>query len=246
MATDEKSHKPFFQKLKNFRHVDINLALSDDELMEQIHSLSGSSLFLGTYTEEDLRAVLEEFGLLGRVEKLGFHNIILKIDTSDPLAQRLSIFDTRVERDSMLGEIILRLAVLNIHNFRGFLRAEEVTEAHELMEKMLDFKINILIIEWLSMQNPTIGFDGTKPQLPGQEHPGLGVGRIVEKMLITVAERRKRGGLLNIPEYFHNAYLYSPPFHFVNPIFDVREGDIDGEHCPSAFSRNWRVVGGPT
>ena len=57
MATDEKSHKPFFQKLKNFRHVDINLALSDDELMEQIHSLSGSSLFLGTYTEEDLRAV---------------------------------------------------------------------------------------------------------------------------------------------------------------------------------------------
>ncbi len=31
--------------------------------------------------------------------------------------------------------------------------------------------------------------------------------------------------------------------HELLELFDLGESDIDGEHAPSAFSRNWRVVG---
>eukprot|EP00698_Gefionella_okellyi_P000171 TRINITY_DN1014_c0_g3_i3.p2 TRINITY_DN1014_c0_g3~~TRINITY_DN1014_c0_g3_i3.p2 ORF type:complete len:174 (-),score=60.42 TRINITY_DN1014_c0_g3_i3:377-898(-) len=39
-------------------------------------------------------------------------------------------------------------------------------------------------------------------------------------MLAHACTIRRRDGIMNIPEYFHNALLYSPQFQFINPAFE--------------------------
>src|SRR5689334_1469499 len=47
-----------------------------------------------------------------------------------------------------------------------------------------------------------------RAQLPGQRHPGLGVGNNIHDLLVFLSKSKKRDGLLNVPEHFHNGYLY--------------------------------------
>ena len=59
------------------------------------------------------------------------------------------------------------------------------------------------------MQNPRAEFSLERQRLPGQEHPGLGLGRWLVELLRMMAERLDCTGLMNIPRHYHNAYLYS-------------------------------------
>ncbi len=221
---EPKRHgKPFFGRLKNFQLIDLNFDPDDDELYDQLVGEGGEQndpRFLGTYTDDDLLAFLEEFGVTEQLAARGYRNPLIRKDTSDPMVHRLWIYDAARSPQQFLGEVVLRRAVLNIHNFRSFLRLDELTKAHAFMESALDFDLDMLVIEWLSMQDPHRSFGEDRPPLPGQNYPGLGVGREVQQLLMTLAERKQRDGVLNIPEFFHNAYLYSPPFRFVNPAFE--------------------------
>ena len=81
--------------------------------------------------------------------------------------------------------------------------------------------MEMTVIEWMCMQNPLKEFDvEVRPQLPGQKHRGLGAGRKVGPMLVHLANIKGRDGLLNFPEYFHNAIIYEMQgFRFINPAF---------------------------
>ncbi|HEY4222360.1 MAG TPA: hypothetical protein VGO62_13490, partial [Myxococcota bacterium] len=69
-------------------------------------------------------------------------------------------------------------------------------------------RIDVVVIEWLLMQNPRAQFTREKPQLPGQDHPGTGLGRDVLQMLLLLTQRTSRDGLVVVPEKFHLAELY--------------------------------------
>lgn len=83
-------------------------------------------------------------------------------------------------------------------------------------------KLQMVVIEWLRMQDPLKPF-GKRTPLPGQLHPGLGLGVEAAKALCSLARKNGRDGILNLPEHFYNAYLYAQGFNlyrFLNPAFE--------------------------
>lgn len=82
--------------------------------------------------------------------------------------------------------------------------------------------LQMIAIEWLRFQNPKKPW-GTMVPLPGQFHPGLGSVDDMQMLLQQLCEKRDRDGVLNIPEHWHNAYVYSRmrwSYHFLNPAFE--------------------------
>lgn len=82
--------------------------------------------------------------------------------------------------------------------------------------------LQMIAIEWLRFQNPKKPW-GTMVPLPGQFHPGLGSVDDMQMLLQQLCEKRDRDGVLNIPEHWHNAYVYSRmrwSYHFLNPVFE--------------------------
>ena len=78
-------------------------------------------------------------------------------------------------------------------------------------------EFNFLILDWLTLQNPLQSFSPKKPALPGQNHPGLGLGKKVLDLFIYLARITKKDGIIAFPAYFHNALLFSRYFSFLNP-----------------------------
>jgi hypothetical protein len=66
----------------------------------------------------------------------------------------------------------------------------------------------VVVVDWLLMQNPRRAFSTQRPRLPGQKHPGTGLGRAVGQLLVLLCRRIGRAGLLTVPEHFHLAELY--------------------------------------
>ncbi|KAJ3031682.1 UNVERIFIED_CONTAM: hypothetical protein HDU68_001199 [Siphonaria sp. JEL0065] len=88
--------------------------------------------------------------------------------------------------------------------------------SHHLPERM-----SVTIVEWLALQNPLLEFTPSRPKLPGQHHPGLGVARQVTIMLVHMCEEKQRDCLVSSPEYFHNAVIYRMNgWRFLNPAFE--------------------------
>jgi hypothetical protein len=75
-----------------------------------------------------------------------------------------------------------------------------------------------LTIDWLCVQNLLGSFSKDRPQLPGQKYPGLGFSSIVVELLMIICWRLNLAGLINIPEFYHNAVFYSKIFHYLDPL----------------------------
>ena len=75
----------------------------------------------------------------------------------------------------------------------------------------------MIVIEWLTLQDPTAKFTHTRPPLPGQVYPGLRMGRKIVCIFVNMSLRLKTDGLLNIPEHYHNAVFYSRLFKYFDP-----------------------------
>jgi hypothetical protein len=75
--------------------------------------------------------------------------------------------------------------------------------------------LSVVVVEWLSLQDPRAVFTRERPRLPGQTHPGLGLGRQLYSRVLGWAEAWGKDGLVNVPTYFHNAKFYAPPFAFL-------------------------------
>jgi hypothetical protein len=75
----------------------------------------------------------------------------------------------------------------------------------------------LLAVHWLSLQDPRAQFSPARPALPGQTHPGLGVGRHLLSRLMAWAYDWGKDALVNYPAYYHNAVFYSRLFTFLSP-----------------------------
>jgi hypothetical protein len=76
-------------------------------------------------------------------------------------------------------------------------------------------------------------------------HPGLGVGPEIEYLIVELANRSQRDGILNIPEHWYNAVLYSRamrPYHFLNPAFEGFFLSITAALQPEIASRGLAIV----
>jgi GNAT superfamily N-acetyltransferase len=180
-----------------------------------------AALFLGRLSESDLRQELEQAGILSGLASRGYHDVVIATDTPGG-EHRLRVLPRR-GRVSLLD---LRLADANLVAAEPFLR-----------RRGLDV-LSFLVVRWVSLQDPLGRFAPDKPRLPGQRYPGLGLGRVVFERLLAWATAWGKDGLLNLPEYFHNAVFYSAMFRFLAPArqgrFEALRRDLAGLHVAEA------------
>jgi len=153
--------------------------------------------FLGFYTRHGLELVLERAGFLDRLRDLGYRHPTLDLQLDDPGGQTLRIFG-----DPGLEELLVELR----------LRRDRRTLAG----------FELLSVEWLLMQNPRASFGRTRPRLPGQKHPGLGMLADVAALLSVACERLHLDGLVFVPSNYHVAAYGRGLLRFFKPSTRAR------------------------
>ncbi len=185
------------------------IVVDENDLFGQLSQKQGSILYLGKYTVEDIRSALERSGIFPMLREKGLGEFVIRIEPMEEFQQSLRVYHQQAAPETLLAEARLREAVFK--------------PAPKMPEHFSDGRPRMLCIDWLMMQNPFRSFDPERPRLPGQEHPGLGVARMVLRLLKALCRLHHLAGILNFPEYFHNAYFYRRNFHFYNP---QKEGDL--------------------
>jgi hypothetical protein len=157
----------------------------------------GPRLLLGFYTASGLEQGLHRLGLLDTMKRLGYRDLRVVIDTTG-LGDRLRVLGHAAGQEHLLVE-----AILERRRVRG---------------------VEILFIHWLSLRNPLAKFSDRRPQLPGQEVPGLGLAREAGTLLSRLAIRLGLAGVAFRPSHFHLAYTARHDFEFVEP---ARQGRFE-------------------
>ncbi len=184
-----------------------SLDLSDD--LGSIGNLQREKYFLKRFTKNDLFKIIEDVGLLTHLEKrLGVNQFDVEIDVDDTLINYCRLYVDSPKPENLLLD--LRLSETRFIPDPVF------------FEKEKDAKVtyDMIVIEWLSAQNPENHFTKNRPQLPGQKSPGLGVLKFCFDMMYVVGKEVIKDGFLDIPDHMHGAIMYSKKFKFFNPAHE--------------------------
>ena len=166
------------------------------------HDLGGAGVmpdtrFLGVYSRHGIELALEETGLMERLRQRGFRALQVAIDLDDPMGHTLSIQAGKTDPQVVL-EMKLRV------------------------NRKLEPGRSLLSVEWLLSQNASSSFKLSRPLLPGQKFPGLGLLRDTVAVLIVVCERMDLDGLIFTPTHFHLARMAQPMAFFADPVHQAR------------------------
>jgi hypothetical protein len=190
--------------------------------------------FLDRFNPAALERELDAAGILKALGERGFAKVRIRADAANG-EHRLRILPPRGEE--VLVE--LRASEVTLVTDEPLLRAHDVDLLY------------LLAVHWFTLQNPGAVFSPDRPRLPGQRHPGLGIGRRFYGWLMSWAHEWGKDGLLNFPEYFHNAVFYVTMFRFISPVrqgrFEALRRDLGGLHVceASAAIAEGRVVEEP-
>jgi acetoin utilization deacetylase AcuC-like enzyme len=176
------------------RHLDDgSLGDSDFDMSDVAEALglkrSGPRRYLGFYTAEGLEHALFRYGVLDQIHRLGYDQFRI---TTEVVA---------------LGE---RFRLYGHVGNTEYLLVESVLEKQRVGEN------DVLYVHWLTLRHPAARFDARRPQLPGQEVPGLGMAREAGEMLALIAKRLGLSGVAFRPATFHMAYSARYRFRFVD------------------------------
>lgn len=181
-----------------------SLELRPDEL--GLPSTGGPRLFLGRLTPDAVRGELEASGIAAFLASRGFADLDVRTDLDDG-EHRLRVEDARD------GGLLVDLRL-----------AERATLAPATL--------HVLAVLWVVLQDPRASFSAERPRLPGQDHPGLGVGRRLYALLRQWCERWGKDALWNVPEHYHNALFYAGQFRFLDAAeqgrFEALRRDLSG------------------
>jgi len=223
MIQTSKKYRRIYQHLTNFvlqRTTEADKLISTNDILGDLKYKERPHLFLNFYSEQGIQTALEEYGIFNDLNKRGFHNFIIKINARDPYRHTLKAYFEKEDVNHLLGELIVR---------KKYFIAKPIFPAD-----IAGQKFGMIVIEWLTLQDPTSEFTASRPPLPGQIYPGLRIGRKIVGVLVNMCFRLKTDGLLNIPEHYHNAVFYSKHFKYFNP---TTEGQF------LAMQRDLRIVG---
>ena len=174
---------------------DITYSVAPDPLAKK-EDLFESSRFLGTYDEEQIMRILDKVGIIRILHKRGYRNLIISISKHDNYTSRLYVnFDT-LEKETRLIELIVREGI--------FRPKENFVDGFDFSEGL-----SMMLIEWLALQDPKAPYNPGKPRLPGQLYPGLGGLKNIQGMLHLFGESMGKDAIIDIPEFYHAAVIYS-------------------------------------
>lgn len=188
---------------KDFPGLRLEPSFQEDEIFSSVAGDKGTSLFLGRYSLNQVAAVLNKRNFFKDAKKRKLWPLEFDLDSSEYPLQRFRIFYEQKKPEKMIVDLKIKEGVFHLKK-----------------KLTLDFPISeckFLFLEWLTLQNPLLKFSGEKSPLPGQKHPGLGLGKKVLDIFIYLARITRKDGLIAFPAYFHNALLFSRYLYFINP-----------------------------
>jgi hypothetical protein len=185
-----------------------NFDLSEDDLFNLDIGKRGGDFFLGYYSREGVKLALEKYGFYAELKNRGFENVITVIDTSDLYKHKITVFNKKKAQENLLVELVMRKSFFKLnlpfhHKYNGHC-------------------FQTLTIDWLAMQNPEAEFTVRRPRLPGQKYPGLRMSIIAVELLMITCWRLKLACLVNFPGHYHNAFLYSKIFYYLDPTAQAK------------------------
>ncbi len=167
-----------------------------DDIAEQLGiPTPRRDLLLGFYSEEGLEHALERYGVLAQLRRMSY----------GPFRGEI--------RDAGVGQSARLLDVPS-----GEALIETVLERREVAGGRM------LYVHWLALRNPHVRFSPERPQLPGQQVPGLGLAREIAEMLVQMAARLGLEGLAFRPAAYHLAFRGRETMRFVDP---ARQGRFE-------------------
>ncbi len=181
---------------------DVNLSSVD--LFDLNIGRRGDNLFLGYFSVHGLALIFDKYHLKEKLQEKGFKNLKFVINTDDPYVHRLLLNNRHGGKNENLIELIIKREYLKV--------------AMPFKNPLNGKQYRMLAIEWLMMQNPRSRFSEKRPRLPSQQYPGLGIASEALELLIYACRRLGMHGIINIPNYFHNALFYSRIFYYENPV----------------------------
>ena len=167
-------------------------------ILQQVEEHRG---FLGTFSIKGIEFILNKFKFIEQLKSIGFPKPIIELDTSDPYKHRIQIVHQNKNTQILLAEIVMRRSTFKTPSLEG----KEYPPA------------DLIVVEWFMLQNPIKKFSRRRPQLPGQDYPGLGVSSIVFEIFYWMAKRLESDGIVIVPNYLHTGIFYGRRFVFVDP-----------------------------
>lgn len=187
--------------------------LSWDNLFMSGASSNTTELFLGKYSRDGIKFIIERFGLDRQARHMGIRHLAVAIDTKDPFRHKLTIYNGQErDRDHIIMEFVARY--------------QHLTPKDVDAEFLYTSPLRVLMIEWLLLQNPKAQFTRRKPKLPGQYHPGLGLGDELLALFSLMGRHLQVDGIINVPEYYHTGLLFSKRFVFLSPCIQSQVSQI--------------------
>ncbi len=177
--------------------------VGERDILSNLTEEKATSLFLGRYTMAEVAAVLGKRGFFKEARKRSLWPLTFDLVSSAFPTQRLQIFLEEKQPEKLIVDLKIR-------------EGRMIPKDNSLIDPIF-LNCDFLFLEWLTIQNPLRPFSKKRPPLPGQAHPGLGLGRRVVDVFIYLARLTRKDGLLAFPAYFHNALLFSRYFHFISP-----------------------------
>jgi acetoin utilization deacetylase AcuC-like enzyme len=176
---------------------DFSWRLTDADLAGIVPGAPRRTRFLGFFSRHGLELVLERFGIFDLLRMRGFDHPTVELDLDHPLGQRLRVWGGP-ERTELLVELRVD-------------RSQRVIPGMELM-----------VIEWLLLQNPRAQFGPYRRPLPGQQHPGLGMLEQFFGWLVVVCEMLELDGVFYRSSHYHLAALSHRLVRFLEPEHEAR------------------------
>jgi acetoin utilization deacetylase AcuC-like enzyme len=192
---------------------DFSWSLTEDDLIGIIPGQPRKTRFLGFYSEHGVELALERYGIFNRLRLLGFEHPTIGIDLDDSLGETLRIW-ARPDRKELLVELRLDRSRRAVPGFE------------------------VLVIEWLLLQNPRAQFGPFRRPLPGQDHPGLGLLKDILGSLVMICETLELDGLYFVPSSYHVATQSQQVVHFLHgrdqALFEALRNALKGKPLAKA------------
>ena len=167
-----------------------------DDVAEQLGiPTQRRKLLLGFYSAEGLEHALFRYGILGALRRMGYGPF------------RTEMHDEGVGQGARLIDVPSGQALIET-----VLARRQVAGAR------------MLYVHWLALRNPRARFSAERPQLPGQDVPGLGLAREMMELLVRMADRLGLEGLVFRPAAYHLAFGGRETLRFVDP---ARQGRFE-------------------
>jgi hypothetical protein len=176
--------------------------LTDEDILRDLRRAPQQQRVLDYYSAQGIEYALERYGVLEKLRAMGFADFEVKL------------------RGASTGGVTLFLTASKPPASDRLLLAEAtLTRIHRPWPEGAGAQgdMELLLVDWLLLQDPTRPFTAEQPRLPGQAHPGLGVAYDVRELLVQAAGRLGLAGILSRPSHFHNAWGAAPDFHHLSP-----------------------------